>query len=143
MKLHAATSIVLALALATGCGSSGHATDGAGGSGGDASALACGSDTCTANQLCAIPSCGGAPPPCMALPDGGQCPSGWTTVANCPLSGGPGCQPPPCTPPAPHCVDIAAACNGAPACTCLPANVCQGGGSCSFIGDGKVFCASA
>src|SRR5436190_1245527 len=56
---------------------------------------------------------------------------------------GPGCEPPPCTPPAPYCFTVPASCGTTVTCSCLPANVCQGGGSCGLISGGEVLCLSA
>ena len=56
---------------------------------------------------------------------------------------GPGCEPPPCTPPAPFCFTRPASCGATVTCSCLPANVCQGGGGCGLISGGEVLCLSA
>ena len=63
--------------------------------------FACGTSTCTGDQICIHPCCGGAPPPCIPLDDGGTCPSGTTYSPSCGGSGG--CVEPPCTPPPPYC----------------------------------------
>ena len=104
----------------------------------------CGARACTGSELCVHPSCGGAPPFCDPLPDGGTCPSGWTYRALC-NSGqvqGPGCEPPPCTPPAAYCLTRPASCGATPTCACLPADVCNGGGSCGAVGGSDVVCVS-
>jgi hypothetical protein len=128
---------------ALGAGGQGGATGGAGGHG-----TACGSGTpCAAGQVCVHPSCGGGVPFCEKLPDGGQCPSGWSLTTNCTAGGGgPGCTPPACTPPAPFCADVPAACSGTPSCNCLPGDVCVqngGSGSCEFANASGVTCGSA
>jgi hypothetical protein len=119
---------------------------GTAGSGGTGGAGVCGARACTSSELCVHPSCGGAPPQCTALPDGGQCPTGWTYRAVCstiPVPG-PGCEEPPCTPPSPYCFTRPSSCGATPTCSCLPANVCQGGGACGFINtNGEVLCLSA
>src|SRR5262245_51906247 len=94
---------------ASGSGGSGGTSGGFGGTGGSG---LCGSRACTSSELCVHPSCGGAPPQCIALPDGGQCPTGWTYRAFCSASPtqGPGCEQPPCTPPAAFCTTRPASC---------------------------------
>ena len=85
---------------------------------GDAGSFACGDATCAPGQLCVHPCCGGAAPSClMPLPEAGTCPNNLVKVSDCPGTGGPGCMPPPCTPPAPFCLDA----NQCPnACGCAP-----------------------
>jgi hypothetical protein len=130
----------------SGSGGAGHGgTTGAGGTGG---VKACGTHLCTAGETCVRPSCGGTALPCIPAPEGGQCPSGYTYNSFCTNNGigqgpGPGCQPPPCTPPAPYCFSIPASCGSTLTCSCLPANVCQGGGACGLISAGDVVCLSA
>jgi len=124
-------------------GAAGGGRGGSGGVGGGGGAALCGTRACTSSELCVRPSCGGAPPPCNPLPDGGQCPSGWIMRAFCASTGGPGCEAAPCTPPDSYCITLAATCGATPSCSCLPANVCQGGGACSIISRGEVLCASA
>jgi hypothetical protein len=118
---------------------------GSGGGGGTGGSALCGARACTNGELCVHPSCGGAPPQCITLPDGGQCPNGWTyrAVCNRPPAPGPGCEEPPCTPPSPYCLTRPASCGATPTCSCVPANVCQGGGACGFISNGEVLCVSA
>ena len=125
-----------------GRGGSGGATGGTGG------AAVCGTRACTSAEICVRPSCGGTALPCIAVPDGGQCPSGYTYNPLCSyfLSApgpGPGCQPPPCTPPAPYCLTVPASCGTPVTCSCLPGTVCQGGGACGLISGGEVLCVSA
>jgi len=129
----------------TGAGGAGGGLGGAGGAGGTGGSALCGVRACTSGELCVHPSCGGAPPVCNPLPDGGQCPAGWIARSSCPFGGvqGPGCEAPPCTPPASYCLTPPAACGGNPSCACLPRDVCQGGGACSIISRGEVLCASA
>ena len=119
-------------------------SSGAGGAGGSA---VCGSRACTSSEICVHPGCGGGVFVCDPVPDGGQCPSGWTFNQSCPGTGTaprPGCVPPPCTPPAPFCAPLPASCSGTPSCTCLPFNVCgQNGGSCGFVQDSNVICGFA
>jgi hypothetical protein len=121
---------------------------GATGTGGTGGGVPCGGVSCRADQVCVHPSCGGGAQVCIPLGDAGQCQSGWTMTNQCPTSGGPGCVPPPCDPPPPKCVDIPAACSGAPMCSCLPDTVCtqtngQYGGICAFVSDANVTCLSA
>ncbi len=128
---------------ALGTGGQGGATGGAAGHG-----PACGTgNPCSTGQACVHPSCGGGVAVCERLPDGGQCPSGWTYTALCATGLGPGCVPPPCTPPTPFCADVPAACAGTLTCGCFPTNVCQwsggSGGFCQFINSSEVMCASA
>jgi hypothetical protein len=127
---------------ALGTGGQGGATGGAGGGGTD-----CGSaEPCSTGQICVHLSCGGGVAVCDKLPDGGQCPSGWTFTANCATGVGPGCIPPPCTPPPPVCADLPAACAGTISCSCLPTNICTqngGSGSCQFVYSTGVMCGSA
>jgi hypothetical protein len=109
---------------------------------------ACGASTCRSDQVCVHPSCGGGTPPmCLEHADGGQCPSGWTYQPFCSggLTVGPGCVPPSsCTPQTPFCADVPASCGGRPSCTCLPANICNGNGSCgSVYTSGDVMCGFA
>ena len=70
---------------------------------------------------------------------------GWTYRAFCNTSPtpGPGCEEPPCTPPAPFCITRPASCGATVTCACLPANVCQTGGGCGLISGGEVICQSA
>ena len=130
-----------------GGGSGGRGGSG-GGTGGTGGAAVCGTRACTGSEICVRPSCGGTALPCLAVPDGGQCPSGYTYRSFCANIGtqqgpGPGCEPPPCTPPAPYCFTVPASCGSTVTCSCLPANVCQGGGSCGLISGGEVRCLSA
>ena len=67
--------------------------------------FACGSTTCGVTQYCVEPCCGGVAPPCLPLPDSGDCPAG-THPGTCQFGGGgPGCVGNPCTPPPPYCVE--------------------------------------
>jgi hypothetical protein len=117
------------------------------GNGGSTAFPACGTQTCTSNQICVHPSCGGGiAPACIMLNDGGLCPSGWTYSSFCNnlLSSGPGCRPPPCVNPPAFCASIPAGCGNAITCGCLPTNVCSGSGSCGLIQNGTdVVCMSA
>jgi hypothetical protein len=68
--------------------------------------FACGTSTCGGDQICIHPCCGGAPPACEPLQDGGTCPAGFTISNQCynfGTGGTTGCEPPPCTPPPPYC----------------------------------------
>jgi hypothetical protein len=125
-------------------GSSGRGGTG-GGTGGTGGSVVCGSRACTSSELCVRPSCGGTAPRCNPLPDGGPCPTGWTYRAFCNNSPtpGPGCEEPPCTPPAPFCITRPASCGATITCACLPTNVCQSGGGCGLISNGEVICQSA
>lgn len=84
-------------------GSDGNAAD----TGKDSSEpFACGTTTCTGDQICIHPCCGGAPPPCEPLDDGGTCPDGYVISNQCwnfGSGGTTGCVPPPCKPPPPYC----------------------------------------
>jgi hypothetical protein len=120
-------------------GTGGQAGGGAGGSGG------CGGLTCSSTQVCVHPSCGGAAPQCVAVPAQG-CPSGWAPVTLCTYASGgsgPGCLPPPCTPPPAFCADVPAACGGTPTCACLGGTICRGNGACGFVSGDQVGCLSA
>jgi len=71
--------------------------------------FACEGKTCGPNQFCIHPCCGGAAPLCVAMPEGGACPSG-TQPTSCqpfggPSSGGLNCQYGPCKPPPAYCAD--------------------------------------
>ena len=126
-------------------GQAGGTVGGRGGAGGAGGGHGCGAHVCTSSEICVRPSCGGAPPQCTQLPDGGQCSSGWTyrPVCNNGPTPGPGCEAPPCVPPAPFCITRPASCGATPTCACFPTNVCQSGGACGLISDGEVLCASA
>jgi hypothetical protein len=126
---------------AGGSGGSG-GINGVGGAGGSAM---CGSQACASSEICVHPGCGSGVFICEPLPDGGQCPSGWTLNQLCPgTPPRPGCVPPPCTPPAPFCAPLPASCSGTPSCTCLPFNVCgQNGGTCGFVQGRNVTCGFA
>ena len=122
----------------SGGGGGGGDTGGDGGSGGVPCA---GSSTpCTAGQVCVHQTCGGPAAVCTPLPDGGQCASGWTRVDQCASGIGPGCEPPPCEPPPPHCADVPVACAGTPSCGCLTIGVCQGNGACLIVSGSQVTC---
>jgi len=125
-------------------GSSGRGGSG-GGSGGTGGSALCGARACASSELCVHPSCGGTAPRCDPVPDGGQCPTGWTykSFCNTSPSPGPGCEEPPCTPPAPFCTTRPASCGATVTCSCLPNNVCQNGGGCGLISGGDVICQSA
>lgn len=53
------------------------------------------------------------------------------------------CGVPGCTPPPSRCVNIPAACAGAPTCACLGEAACQSGGSCVSIERGTALCICA
>jgi hypothetical protein len=114
-------------------------------------AQSCGGTVCNSTEVCVHPSCGGGNAICNPLGDAAACPSGWT-AAQCFSGGGtvPGCQPPPCTPPAPYCFPLPAACVSGPSCTCLPYDVCShadagglSGGQCGIASARDVTCLSA
>ena len=68
--------------------------------------FACGGATCNSNEVCMHPCCGGAPPPCEPLEDGGTCPDGYVISNQCynfGTGGTTGCAPPPCKPPPDYC----------------------------------------
>jgi hypothetical protein len=122
-------------------GTSGQGGDGAAGAGGAAGGTPCGSgQSCAPGRICVSPTCGGGPAVCTPLPDGGQCPSGWTYTALCASGVGPACLLPPCTPAAPFCADLPSSCGGTPTCSCLPTNVCEGNGECQFVSGFQVLC---
>lgn len=82
----------------------------------------CGTKTCTGSEICVQPCCGGAPPQCLPLPDGGTCPSGSVACS----AGRPGCYTP-CVPPPAFCH---------PRTEPLP-------GGCRLGNDGQVICLCA
>jgi hypothetical protein len=67
--------------------------------------FACGATSCSGSEVCMHPCCGGAPPPCEPLDDGGTCPDGYVISNQCLNGNGStmGCAPPPCKPPPPYC----------------------------------------
>jgi len=77
--------------------------------------FACGSTTCSGDEVCLHPCCGGALPQCVATDDAGACPEG-TSVASFNSCGNYSttnqCLPPPCTPPAPYCAPKGDFCQG-------------------------------
>ncbi len=97
-------------------GSGGTATGGTSGSGGGGSGgcapevppgaapVACGSATCTPDEICIRPCCGGPAPLCVPLPEGGAC-TPPDQPATC-QDGQPGCLEG-CTPPPAFCVRAA------------------------------------
>jgi hypothetical protein len=88
-------------------GASGRGGQGAIGAGGEPGQISCGNGQyCFVGEVCVHPSCGGGVAVCTALPDGGQCPSGWTYSTLCATGGRPGCTPPPCTPPNSFCATL-------------------------------------
>jgi len=105
----------------------------------DGGALACGSMTCTGDDLCVtVSTCGGAVQ-CTDLPDGGSCPTG-TTQMVCP-TGRPGCVAG-CPPPTSSCRPRPAACGATISCTCITSTTC-GGPSCASASGRSVFCANS
>jgi hypothetical protein len=93
----------------------------------DAAGIACGDGACAPGQVCVEEICGGGPVRCVAPGDGGQCAVGWTfEVITCAATGQPGCWPPPCQSPPPHCADVPAACHGHLDCSCVPSTICDG-----------------
>ena len=94
---------------ASGSGASGTGASGSGASGGTGAAGGAstatgtgGAGDCGPGMIHVFPCCGGPPPLCEPLPDGGTCPPG-THPANCP--NGPGCEMDPCVAPPPYCAD--------------------------------------
>lgn len=84
------------------------ATGGSTVSNGGGGPIACGSTTCSADQYCVIPCCGGAAPACFSVGDAGTCPSGSHSGCNMPATTGCAvgttcCQYNPCVPPPPYC----------------------------------------
>ena len=109
---------------------------------GNSEPRACGNQTCASNQICIRPCCGGPAPRCTPRPqDGGQCPPGMDAVSACPGSSRAGCRDRPCTPRAPFCADVPAACGAALTCPCL-GNVC-GQGTCGLIHGRTAICMCA
>jgi hypothetical protein len=92
----------------------------------DATGIACGDAACAPGQICVHEYCGGGPAPCLDPEDGGVCWPTWTFDPGdiCPATGHPGCWPPPCQNPPPHCADFPAACHGQLSCFCVPSTVC-------------------
>ena len=116
----------------------GGATGGAGGG------TSCGQQSCTSGEICVRPGCGGGVQVCEPLPDGGQCPTGWTESLCYGDPGRTGCVPPPGTPPAPFCAPLPAACATTLNCICLPQDICgQNGGQCGLIQGQTVMCGFA
>jgi hypothetical protein len=130
-----------------GAGGGGHAGGPGGHGAGGQSGVACGtSGSCGPGQICVHPNCVAGAILCVSLPDGGTCPVGWVHTGFCPQIPAGGCTPGPCTPPAPYCVDVPAACNGTPTCNCLPSELCTetgGIGSCTRATSTDVMCAAA
>jgi hypothetical protein len=105
MKRLLASSIMVALAIA--CGGTTTDVDGGFDAQKDVApdtsgTYACGTNQCQSGEICVHPCCGGAPPPCVPLDDGGTCPAGYT-MNYCGNLATNGCVPPPCTPPPPYC----------------------------------------
>src|SRR5438477_5366269 len=50
--------------------------------------FSCGTSTCGGDEVCVHPCCGGAPPMCEPLDDGGTCPDGYTISNQCWNNGG-------------------------------------------------------
>lgn len=74
--------------------------------------FSCGTATCSANEVCVHPCCGGAPPPCYATDDAGACPPGTSTTnpGFCPPQSPGPCVPDPCTPPPEYCSGDTSSC---------------------------------
>jgi hypothetical protein len=115
----------------------------------DGASFSCGTQTCAASQYCVSPTCGGgAAPTCNPVDDAGTCDAGWTLSTDCYVMGsgfGVGCMPPPCTPPAPYCIDLPdASCDQTPFvnCDCVPSDVCNGAGFCIDLSGHNVTCGS-
>jgi hypothetical protein len=89
----------------------------------DTGSLACGTTTCGPGQLCAHPCCGGVAPSCTPAPASG-CDPGFEFVSLCPGTGQSGCQPSPCTPDSPFCVDGPSQCFSACGCTSPECGTC-------------------
>jgi hypothetical protein len=108
--------------------------------------IACGSQTCSAGQLCVYLSLGGPPANCMLTDDAGLCPSGSTYVATCPnLGNRPGCVTN--THPQPlSCVDIPSSCDASLQCACFPPGVCADAGAgaavCALVDRQSLTCAT-
>jgi hypothetical protein len=68
-----------------------------------------GAGLCEGGGLRVHPCCGGAPPPCYEVLDGGVCPPG-TSLGTCALTGATGCVPPPCEPDPPYCAPPGSSC---------------------------------
>lgn len=110
----------------------------------DDAGFACGTQTCTAAQLCAYSYGGGGPANCSPTNDAGGCPIGFTYAPSCPnLANRPGCNAP-LPPPAPvGCIDIPTSCGVAPTCACFPVTACPAGtGSCQGVTARSLLCAA-
>jgi hypothetical protein len=103
----------------------------------DTGGQSCGKATCTSDQVCVLVS-GGPAPLCHAPGDGG-CPPDWVYTTSCydPSMGAqvsPGCSEPSLS-PAPHCVDVPAACSDLCSCICH-----VGGGVGCVVTPAYLFC---
>ena len=115
---------------------------GAGDSGGDGGAIACGAVTCTGTDLCVTSYGCGGPLDCRDLTDAGACPTGTTFNQNClSVTGRAGCTPD-CPPPSHACVPQPATCTHGITCSCLPASVCASG-TCQRVQGRAVQCGAS
>lgn len=108
----------------------------------DDGAVPCGSGTCAAGQICVQDSCGGGPVQCVALGDSGTCQPGWQPRLVCPATGGPGCDPPPCSDPPPRCAALPAACAAGLTCQCITQSSICGSLSCASDSGRGAHCAA-
>ncbi|HSO37467.1 MAG TPA: hypothetical protein VLT33_33310 [Labilithrix sp.] len=67
--------------------------------------FACGTATCRVDQYCLEPCCGGPAPQCQPATDAGTCPPGTHLGGSCAGRAPDLCQPDPCVPAPPRCVD--------------------------------------
>ena len=109
MKRLLALLMMGGVALACG-GTTVDPVDGGGDTGTDSTGpFACGTSTCTGDEVCIHPCCGGAIPLCVDANDAGVCPAGTHASggANDCAKQGTGvngtCAPNACTPPPPYC----------------------------------------
>jgi hypothetical protein len=74
--------------------------------------LPCGNTACADDEVCVVPCCGGAAPPCLGSSpsDGGACPAGSHADGTCTADGTGGCRTEQCTPGAPYCSNDAGVC---------------------------------
>jgi hypothetical protein len=134
-----AVLVLLAMVGLVGCGDDGVSTDlSADLHVADLSAtdahVACGTQTCGANQVCVQPCCGGALPLCEPPTDGGGC-APPATMGQCFDNGlKTGCVVA-CTTASPFCKDVPSNCNPSSSlmaiCSCYPSDPCAGNGSCA------------
>jgi len=130
MRIASIISLAFLVSLVPACGSD----DGGGGDTGSPDAadtsvpdtpsndpIACDDVTCSGEEYCVQPCCGGAAPFCMPAEMDGTCPPGYSMGGFCVDGEGP-CAPNPCTPPPGFCAPLSD-CTGDD----CPASGCFGG----------------